>query len=160
MDLKTIEERIFQPLGLNYSIVEHEPECKEYSGFNFTLHDLRIKFRISKITPAKTGQFVTIWKRDKNGETTPFEYNDNFDFYLIASFKDHLSGVFIFPKKVLLKKGILSDGDKIGKRGIRVYPRWDEVENKQAQKTQEWQTKYFFDLTTDTGKLLQKAKFF
>lgn len=40
---------------------------------------------------------------------------------------------------------ILSDQTREGKRGIRVYPIWDETTSKQAEKTQEWQIKYFLD---------------
>lgn len=158
MNLKIIEEQLFLPLGLSCSAVEEDPECKEYSGFNFTLGHLKIKFRISKITPTKTGQFVTIWKRKESGETAPFESSDHFDFYMIAAFKDHLSGVFIFPKKLLSEKGILSDGKKIGKRGIRVYPNWDEAESKQAKRTQEWQTQYFLELSNEKERMLQQAR--
>lgn len=160
MSIKTIEEAVFQPLGLEYSNAEEEQESGVYSGFNFTLNHLKIKFRISKITPTKIGQFVTIWKRNEKGETTPFEASDPIDFYLIASFKDDFSGIFIFPKNILLEKGILSDGKKIGKRGIRVYPSWDEPQSKQAQKTQEWQIKYFLELSQENDKMRQQAKFF
>ncbi|MGE8433583.1 MepB family protein [Chryseobacterium joostei] len=159
MSLKTIEEKVFQPLGLEYSNAEEDRECGEYSGFNFKLNHLKIKFRISKITPTKTGQFVTIWKRNEKRETTPFEASDPIDFYLIASFKDNFSGIFVFPKNILLEKGILSDGKKIGKRGIRVYPSWDEVKSKQAQKTQEWQTRYFLELSQENDKMRQQVKF-
>ncbi|MGU3375582.1 MepB family protein [Chryseobacterium sp. M5A1_1a] len=158
MPLKTIEERVFQPLGLEYSNAEEDQESKEYSGFSFTLNHLKIKFRISKITPTKTGQFVTIWKRNEKGETIPFEISDNIDFYLVAAFKEDLSGIFIFPKKLLLEKEILSNGKKMGKRGIRVYPSWDETKSKQAQKTQEWQTRYFIDLSQNNDKIQQQAK--
>ncbi|MFP3831623.1 MepB family protein [Chryseobacterium sp. SIMBA_028] len=158
MSIKIIEERVFQPLGLEYSNAEEDHECKEYSGFNFTLNHFKIKFRISKITPTKTGQFVTIWKRNEKGETTPFEAGDAIDFYFIASFKDNFSGIFIFPRNILLEKGILSDEKKMGKRGIRVYPSWDEVKSKQAQKTQEWQTQYFLELSQESDKMQQQAK--
>ena len=158
MNLETIEEQLFHPLGLRCSNIEEDLECREYSGFNFTVNNLNIKFRISKITPTKTGQFVTLWKRNEKGETTPFDLTDNIDFYLIASFKDHLSGVFIFPKQILLEKGILSDGKKIGKRGIRVYPTWDKTESKQAQKTQAWQAQYFLEFSKDHEETLQRAK--
>jgi len=158
MNVKTFEELMFQSLGLVCSAIEEDPECKDYSGFNCTVNHLKIKFRISKITPTKTGQFVTIWKRNEKGETTPFELSDNFDFYMVAAFKDSLSGIFIFPKKVLSEKGILSDGKKTGKRGIRVYPDWDITESKQAKKTQEWQTKYFIGFSDDKNKMLQQAK--
>ncbi|UOU97331.1 MepB family protein [Chryseobacterium daecheongense] len=159
MNLKTVIELIFKPLGLICSDITEDPECKEYSGFNFMANHLKMKFRISKITPTKTGQFVTIWKRNENKETIPFEINDNFDFYLIMTCKDDLSGIFIFPKKTLSEKGVLSDGEKIGKRGIRVYPKWDYTENKQAKRTQEWQTKYFLEFSDDKETILQQAKF-
>lgn len=158
MNLETIEEQLFHPLGLSCSNIEEDLECREYSGFNFNLNEQNIKFRISKITPTKTGQFVTIWKRNEKGETAPFDLTDNIDFYLIASFKDSLSGIFIFPKQILLEKAILSDGKKIGKRGIRVYPTWDKTESKQAQKTQDWQTRYFLKFSKFRDEMLQQAK--
>lgn len=158
LNLKTIEEQLFQPLGLKCSNIEEDKECREYSGFNFNVNNHNIKFRVSKITPTKTGQFVTIWKRNTNGETAPFDINDHIDFYLIASFKETFSGVFIFPKEILLEKGILSDGKKTGKRGIRVYPSWDKAESKQAQKTQDWQIQYFLEFSEEQDKILQRAR--
>lgn len=158
MNLKTIEEQLFHPLGLSCSNIEEDLECREYSGFNFNLNEQNFKFRISKITPTKTGQFVTIWKRNEKGETTPFDATDNIDFYLVASFKDSLSGIFIFPKQILAEKEVLSNGKKTGKRGIRVYPTWDKTESKQAQKTQAWQTQYFLEFSKDQEEALQRAK--
>ncbi|MDN3692891.1 MepB family protein [Chryseobacterium tructae] len=143
---------------MNCSALEEDLECKEYSGFNFRLNNLNIKFRISKITPTKTGQFVTIWKRNEKGETAPFDIKDDIDFYLVAAFKDNFSGIFIFPKSILAGKGILSDGKKTGKRGIRVYPAWDKTESKQAQKTQDWQTQYFLVFSGEQDKILQRAR--
>ncbi|WP_228384010.1 MepB family protein [Chryseobacterium sp. JM1] len=159
MNLKNVDELIFQPLELKLLNIEEDTESKDYSGCGFTLNDLKIKFRTSKITPTKTGQFVTIWKRNEKGETAPFDSNDVFDFYLISAFKDHNKGLFVFPKKILVEKQILSHGKKMGKRGIRVYPSWDLTENKQAKATQKWQTAYFLDLSKDSEAYLQKAKF-
>lgn len=158
MSLKFFQEHLFQPLGMNCSTLEEDLECKEYSGFNFRLNNLNIKFRISKITPTKTGQFVTLWKRNTQGKTTPFDANDPIDYYLIATFKDTLSGIFIFPKSILLEKGILSHGKKLGKRGIRIYPTWDNAESKQAQKAQDWQTQYFLVFSGEQDKILQRAR--
>ena len=110
-----------------------------------------------KITPTKTGQFVTIWKRNQDGITVPFDVSDDYDFYIIATRKENNFGVFIFPKIILHQKEILSDKVKDGKRGIRVYPPWDKTTNKQAQKTQIWQTKYFLNLSEDCPLDLQKA---
>lgn len=158
MNLKNVNELIFQPLGLRLSNIEEDTESKDYSGCGFTLSPLKIKFRTAKITPTKTGQFVTIWKRNEKGETAPFDSGDVFDFYLISAFNDANKGIFVFPKKVLIEKQILSHGEKTGKRGIRVYPVWDLTESKQAKATQKWQTEYFLDLSQNSEAYLQKAK--
>lgn len=99
---------------------------------------------MSKITPTKTGQFVTLWKRNSNGITEPLDSIDPFDFVIIAARFDNHFGLFIFPKHVLATQGIITHQDKSGKRGFRVYPPWDKAVNKQAMKTQEWQCEYFF----------------
>ncbi|PQA91996.1 hypothetical protein B0A69_16380 [Chryseobacterium shigense] len=157
MTLKNVDETIFQPLGLKLLNAEEDRESREYSGCSFTMNGLNIKFRTSKITPTKTGQFVTIWKRNAQGETAPFDSDDPYDFYLISASKDKEKGIFIFPKEILLKKGILSHENKMGKRGIRVYPGWDLTENKQAKVTQKWQMEYFFDFSEGPESHLRKA---
>lgn len=158
MNFTIIKNLIFKPLELKISEIKDDREAKEYSGCSFMLNHMNIKFRTAKITPTKTGQFVTLWKRNEKGVTTPFEYNDNFDFYLIAAYKEENAGVFIFPKEILMQKGILSNEKKTGKRGIRVYPTWDTVENNQATATQKWQTQYFLELTSNREQDLQRAR--
>lgn len=158
MNLKNVDEMIFQPLGLKIYNAEEDAGCREYSGMNFTLDPLSIKFRTSKITPTKTGQFVTLWKRNEKGETTPFHSEDPFDFYLISASKENHTGIFIFSKEILAKKGILTYEGKEGKRGFRVYPVWDKTENRQASATQKWQTEYFLDLSENEESRLRKAK--
>lgn len=64
----------------------------------------------------------------------------------------------MFPKSVLAEKGIITLNGKVGKRGIRVYPPWDIPTKKQAQKTQNWQTKYFFTIYADRATDLGLAK--
>ena len=96
---------------------------------------------MAKITPTKTGQFVSIWKRNQKGITEPHNVDDEFEFYFIATRQAERFGVFIFNKTVLSENRILTN--QKGKRGIRIYPNWSVTENKQAQKTQNWQTKYF-----------------
>jgi hypothetical protein len=93
------------------------------------------------------GQFVTCWKRNSAGITSPFDEKDDFAFYLIQVNSKIEKGLFIFPKSVLIKKGIVSTKNKDGKRGFRVYPIWDKPTSKQAIKTQQWQMNYFIDLT-------------
>ena len=158
MTLKNANELIFQPLGLKLSDIEEDAESKDYSGCSFSLNPLKIKFRTAKITPTKTGQFVTIWKRNEKEETAPFDSNDTFDFYLISASTNNDRGLFIFPKDILIEKGILSHGKKMGKRGIRIYPGWDLTESKQAIATQKWQTAYFIDLSQSEESYLQKAR--
>jgi len=55
----------------------------------------------------------------------------------------------VFPKSVLIEKGILSTSKKDGKRGFRVYPIWDKTISQQAVKTQNWQLNYFFEVIED-----------
>ncbi|HLO52782.1 MAG TPA: MepB family protein [Saprospiraceae bacterium] len=133
-------------------------ESKEYGACTFELNGKKIEQRISKITPTKTGQFVTIWKRNKEGITEPFDISDDFDFIIITSKSGDNFGQFIFPKSVLADKGIITRNGKIGKRGIRVYPPWDFATNKQALKTQSWQTKYFLTIKNDSSNDFDLAK--
>lgn len=158
MNSTIINTLIFQPLELKLSNLEADQECKEYSGCSFMVNHMHIKFRTSKITPTKTGQFVTLWKRNEKGITTPFDYSDQFDFYLIAARKEQNFRVFIFPKEILVQKGIVSDEKKAGKRGIRVYPAWDAVESKQAIATQKWQTQYFLEFSSNKEHTIERAK--
>jgi len=109
------------------------------------LGTLSVKFRRAKITPKKTGQFVTLWQRSKTGTTEPFSLEDSFDLYIIHIENGHDSGYFVFPRGILADRKILSVNGQGGKRGFRVYPKWDLPENKQAKQTQSWQTSYFTD---------------
>lgn len=118
-------------------------ESQEYTACTFRLNGKRIEFRLAKITPKKTGQFVTVWKRSSLGITQPFDESDDLDFMMIACESKTDFGVFIFPKNVLVEKKIISKNEIGGKRGIRVYPTWVITENLQSTKTQLWQKEYF-----------------
>ena len=115
-------------------------------------------YRRAKITPTKTGQFVTLWKRTKNGPIQPFDSNDEIDLVVIDTPSANRLGQFVFPKGVLLEKGVLSNDRKEGKRGFRVYPPWDIATSKQAQKTQSWQLKYFLSYSNDEPIDINRAK--
>ena len=156
-ELELIDKIVFKTCGLELTNVETELESREYFAHNFELGGQKVKFRTAKITPTKTGQFVTIWKRNENGITEPFDILDDIDFYIIATRKETEFGLFVFPKNVLYENKILSDKNRDGKRGIRVYPSWDLTTNKQAQKTQLWQTKYFLEITQDKQIDLKRA---
>jgi hypothetical protein len=141
-----IVKDLYNKHGLIVTELCEEPESAEYGACSFTLHGLAVKFRVSKITPKKTGQFVTIWKRNDEGITQPFDEADELDFVIVCSRQENNFGQFIFPKAVLVNKGIITGNGKQGKRGIRVYPPWDIADNKQALKTQQWQLRFFVDL--------------
>ena len=143
------EAQFLRKLNLIISKLEKDAECEEYFGYNIYVNKVRFKFRKSKITPKKVGQFVTLWKRNQQNITIPFDENDDFDYYIIASEDDEKSGYFIFPKSILIEKNILSTKLKDGKRGFRVYPNWVITTNKQAQKTQYWQQQYFFEIKNE-----------
>lgn len=151
-ELKRIEKLLFATNQLKISNLIEDEESKEYFGYNFQAEKLNFKFRKAKITPKKNGQFVTLWKRNFNNETIPFNESDNFDFYIIVSEENEKYGFFLFPKNELIKRQILTIQSKEGKRGFRVYPCWVKTENKQAQKTQNWQTQYFFDFTIENNE--------
>ncbi|WP_158857828.1 MepB family protein [Lunatibacter salilacus] len=36
--------------------------------------------------------------------------------------------------------------EKNGKRAFRVYPSWDATASTQAERTQQWQLEYFFEI--------------
>ncbi len=157
-EIQLLNNSIFKACKIELDKVETEKESQEYSAHNFVLNKQKVKFRVAKITPTKTGQFVTIWKRNENGITEPYNVDDEFEFYLIVTRQAERFGVFIFNKTVLSENRILTSKKGEGKRGIRVYPNWSVTENKQAQKTQNWQTEYFVEIGNGIETDLNKVK--
>lgn len=157
-DLKTAKELVYDPCGYDLKNLTIHTEGNAYSACSYELEGKIIEYRTSKITALKTGQFVTIWTRNKQRITQPFDSSDKLDFIIISSGKDDNFGLFIFPKSVLLSKGIISQNGEGGKRGIRVYPPWDKVSNKQAEKTQSWQKKYFVWVKDNKQSYLELTK--
>ena len=148
-DLLLAQQYVYQPLGLSVDSVKKEAESKEYGAATFLLSGRRIIFRVGKITPTKIGQFVTLWKRIGSGPIIPYDTQDQVDFFVIGvRGADGRLGQFVFPKALLLDKGIISHNGKGGKLAIRVYPLWDKAENTQAKKTQAWQLQYFLEFDT------------
>ncbi|MBB6462703.1 MepB family protein [Flammeovirga kamogawensis] len=140
----TIRDFFLKKQLSNFNQFTIDKESTEYNGCSFFINEKKIIYRDSKITPKKIGQFVTFWKRDNQGITTPFHEDDNIDFYVINVQFENQLGQFIFPKDILIKKGIISTNQKEGKRGFRVYPIWDKTMSKQALSTQKWQVSFFY----------------
>jgi hypothetical protein len=158
LELELINKCIFQRCEIELKNVETELESKEYFAHNFELNNEKVKFRMAKITPTKTGQFVAMWKRNDNGITEPHNVLDKFEFYIIATREETKLGIFIFNKIALSEHKILTSKNGEGKRGIRVYPTWSLTTNKQAQKTQNWQSKYFVEISNHNQIDISKAK--
>lgn len=146
----------YEPRGLQAHNFFEEAESKDYGAFTFEMNDKRIKFRVGKITPTKIGQFVTLWKRIGSGPIMPYDMSDPIDLFVISVRKPGHLGQFVFPKNILLEKGIVSKEQIGGKRAIRVYPPWDITESSQAKRSQDWQLKYFFEINNksiDTNRI-------
>lgn len=157
-DLLVAKEQVYDKCGFECSLPQKEKESAEYTACSFTLNSQSVLFRTAKITPTKTGQFVTMWKRIGKGYIQPFDDADPIDFVIINTRKDDNLGQFILPKTVLCEHGIFSTSKKEGKRAIRVYPPWDLVTNKQAQKTQKWQLDYFLEIPSSSPIDIERAK--
>ena len=121
-ELKIVKTLIYDNCGLDLTNLKLNTESLEYEACSFELNNKKIQYRLAKITPRKTGQFVTIWKRDKDGKTKPLDISDDLDFIIISAKRENDFGQFVFPKFILAEKGIITGNNKEGKRGIRIYP--------------------------------------
>ncbi len=156
-DWHFVKRNVYDKCGFELTELKLE-EGKEYGACTFKLNGKTVIFRIAKITPKKTGQFVAIWKRNEQGITQPFTAVDEIDFMIISAQLDECFGQFIFPKAVLIEQKIISNGQEEGKRGMRIYPPWDEVYNKQAKNTKNWQKDYFVKIEENNTAALELLK--
>lgn len=159
-DLISAKELVYDYCNLECTQPQPEAESTEYSAYRFEINKKTICYREAKITPTKTGQFVTLWKRNISGIIEPFDFLDRIDFVIISVRKENSFGQFIFPKAILSEKGIFSTLAKEGKRATRIYPPWDVTTNKQAQKTQQWQLDYFLEISENQSIVSRVKKIF
>ena len=157
-DLQFAEKLLYNECGFQLQNLIWNFESTNYGACSFELNNKLIQYRVANITPTKIGQFVAIWKRNNKGITAPFDVTDSLDFLIISVRDSENFGQFIFPKSVLIAKGIISQNEKGGKRGIRVYAPWDKPENKQAIKTQAWQVNYFVEIRENSHLDLEFVK--
>jgi hypothetical protein len=147
---------VYDKCGFKFTNFIPESESVEYAAASFHLNGKSVTWRVSKITPTKMGQFVTLWKRNKEGVICPHQSNEATDLYVIHCLGDNLIGQFVFTKEILIQQGVLSSPGKKGKLGFRVYPKWDIAKNKQAQTTQNWQLNYFLELNRKSSSDLSR----
>ena len=144
LELEQIQKIMHENDNTEWNNIVYDIENKEYGACDFILNNKKVKFRIAKITPKKIGQFVALYKRNKEGITCPYNDSDDFDLLIIHVQSNANSGQFIFPKNILIQKGIIAENGVGGKRAFRVYPSWDLVNNNQALQSQQWQLNYFY----------------
>lgn len=159
-NLAQINNDVYFKCAFRITNLQIEKESREYDACGFELNGLNVLSRNAKITPKKVGQFVTFWKRIGKGPIEPFNEVDSIDFFIVNTRSEREFGQFVFPKSILIEKGIISTTEKEGKRAFRVYPIWDVVKNKQAERTQKWQLSYFYKIndSTDLHKVKQLYK--
>ncbi len=148
-DLILAQKHSWEPSGYICSEIIQNSESREYSAYSFLLNARSIVFRIAKITPTKIGQFVTLWIRSEKWPIISYHTNDKVDTFIVIVRQGEKFGQFIFPKKVLIEKWIVSQAGKAWKLAIRVYPSWDITESPQAKRTQKWQSEYFVKIDTN-----------
>ncbi|WP_142313777.1 MepB family protein [Bacillus wiedmannii] len=154
--IQNLNNIIYKPNNLLIANVKEEKQNAEYAGYLFHLNHNSIRFRVSKITPNKIGQFVSFWEKDDNMQNQAFSYEAAPDLLVITCIDDNKLGQFIFPKEILLKEKILKTQSQKGKMAMRVYPIWDTPVSNQAKKSQMWQLQYFVDISDHNNLPIDK----
>ena len=145
--IRDLNNIVYKPNNLMIKNLKEEKQNAEYAGCLFHLNNKTIRFRKSKVTPNKIGQFVSFWEKDENMRNRAFSYEAAPDLLVITCIADNKLGQFIFPKEILLKEKILRTPSQTGKMAMRIYPVWDTTVSNQAKKSQTWQLQYFIDLS-------------
>ena len=119
----------------------------DYEGIYFVIDSIKYHSRIGKKTSKKSGYFTTFWTKNLSGTNSPYTAAMDIDYLIIAILDGDKKGLFVFPKTVLIQKGILTSTTHKGKMGFRVYAPWDVNLNKTATTTASWQQQYFVDFS-------------
>ncbi|MFL0401621.1 MepB family protein [Bacillus nitratireducens] len=154
--VEKLDKMIYKPNNLFITNQKEEKQNSEYAGGIFQLNNRSIRFRVSKITPNKIGQFVSFWEKDVSMRNQAFSYDSVPNLLVITCIADNKLGQFIFPKEILLKEKILKTQNQKGKMAMRVYPIWDKPVSNQAKKSQQWQLQYFVDLSDSKNAAIHK----
>ncbi len=143
---------MYDPSGFDCSRPTAEPESADYCAHSFLVNGWSVRFRTARTTPAKAGQFVTLWTRSATGPIRPLDTADAVDLVVISTAGAGHFGQFVFPRETLAERGIISRDHSGGKRGFRVYPPWATTTSRQATGSQAWQLEHF--LLVDDGRKL------
>lgn len=88
---------------------------------------------------------MAFWEKNSSQKNEPFKEENSPELLAICVVDEDNRGVFVIPKKGLVKNNILATTNNKGKMAARFYPSWSDILNKTAKKTQDWQLKYFYD---------------
>ena len=127
--------------------VEPEEQNSDYESGVATIDGHRWRVRTARVTQAKPGAFVAVWRRSEVGGTEPFPADDDVAGLLVFVAAGEPRGVFRFTPEHLAALGITHSHAHPGKRGFRVYPPWCTNLNAQATRTQTAQARAFVTLT-------------
>ncbi|MCI2947149.1 MepB family protein [Staphylococcus caledonicus] len=150
--MTTLESFVSYPLlkkkyTISKSSYEIEQWNREYEALTIYTNDGVVRSRLANKTPKKKGFFFALWTKDEHGKNRPLTSEELGIELVINIIDNHRKGQFIFPREVLTNKGILKSDNNKGKMALRVYPPWVTELNKSAIKTQQWQCKYFTEMT-------------
>lgn len=140
--------------------LQEENQNKEYEGLTFNIEQHTFRSRLAKKTPKKKGYFVVFWEKDKDNKNQPYAFDNMPEKLIVSIIDNHLIGQFVFPKLLLLEKGILKSENDKGKMAMRVYPSWENELNDSARKTQKWQEAYFINLSNEIDNQQAAALYF
>ena len=152
-DLSFAINKLYRAAGLTITsqpVEENGSKGAEYVAHRLGINDQTVAFRVGKITPSRAGNFVTLWKRP-SGENEPIDLSDKVAFVIVdVSSEIGQSGQFIFDQHVLVEQKIFSVSSKNqkGKMAFRVFPPWAKPKPS-AIKTQRWQSRYFFQFSSE-----------
>ncbi len=62
--IRNLNNLVYKPNNLMLTNLKEEKQNAEYVGCLFHLNNKTIRFRVSKITPNKIGQFVSFWEKE------------------------------------------------------------------------------------------------
>ena len=112
--IQNLNNIVYKPNNLMITNLKEEKQNAEYAGCLFHLNNKTIRFRKSKVTPNKIGQFV-FWEKDENMRNRAFSYEAAPDLLVITCIADNKLGNLFFLKRFFLKKNIENTKVKQGK---------------------------------------------
>ena len=118
---------------------------QDYEALTFSFKEETYQSRLAKKTPTKAGYFVTCWTKDENNCNQPYSKEAFADYLMIIVIDEELSGYFLFPRELLVEKGILTTFEHKGKMAFRVYPRGGNHGKKTEGKTQRGKGKWLLE---------------